>query len=333
MKRRLRQPGLGILVLLLCIGVSCQDETISLVEDWTQLSDFPGAPRASASAVVLGEKAYVGMGRSEWLSGYLNDFWCYDIRMDRWDSLPPLPSFARVKAVACAMDSFIYVGLGFGYTPESANGSVLFDFYAFDTVKKIWIRRADYPGSAPNDLSYGVLDGKLFVTGGYTGTSFNKETYCYDPQLNEWNRKADFPNELGSKACFVIGNELYVAGGFRGRNYKTLYCYDGIRDEWSQKCSMPEGRILSTGLSIQNRGYVLLGRNWGGLENGGGLRSDMIAYDPKTDAWTLCGRFPGGKRQNSVAFSKGRTGYVLFGENEHQRFRDVWCFKDEAYED
>ena len=147
MKRRLRQPGLGILVLLLCIGVSCQDETISLVEDWTQLSDFPGAPRASASAVVLGEKAYVGLGRSQWKSNYLNDFWMYDFNEDRWDTLPSFPSHARVKAVACAMDSYIYVGLGFGSTPESASGTVLFDFYAFDTVNKIWIRRADYPGS------------------------------------------------------------------------------------------------------------------------------------------------------------------------------------------
>ena len=90
---------------------------------------------------------------------------------------------------------------------------------------------------------------------------------------------------------------------------------------------LPSGRILSNGLSINGKGYVMLGRYWNGAQNGGRLLSDILEYDPNENAWISRGDFPGGARQNAVVFQIQGRGYILMGENEEKRLPDVWSFK------
>jgi len=90
---------------------------------------------------------------------------------------------------------------------------------------------------------------------------------------------------------------------------------------------MPEGRMLSNGLAIGGKGYVMLGRYWRGAENGGRLLSDLLEYDPAENAWTRRGEYPGGAIQNAMVFTIRGRGYILMGENDFQRFPDLWSFK------
>jgi N-acetylneuraminic acid mutarotase len=269
-------------------------------------------------------KAYVCFGRTGWNTGLLKDVWEYDCQTDNWTQKSDFPGPARVKAIAGVIGTKAYVGMGAKGAFEASN--VFKDFWEYDTQTDTWTERASYPDSAANDLFCAVVDGVLYTTSGYDGLTRHKHFWKYEPLLDSWEQMPESPLEYSNKAGFSLGNSFYVGTGFRGSNMKTFFRYRTDINEWSRMSSLPEGRMLSNGLAIGDKGYVLLGRFWNGALNNGRLLSDIVEYDPASDTWTKRGDFPGGARQNAVVFAIDGKGYVLMGEDDNERKSDVWCF-------
>lgn len=313
------------LVLLTVLLAACTRVEEVPLTDWVQLDDFPGASRASSSAFVISDKAYLCCGRIDLPGDTVNEVWQFDSNTNEWTQLDTFPGQSRVNAVAVTLEGKGYVGLG-------SNGSiyeksVLRDFYMFDPTSGVWTQKASFPGQAANDLSYAVIDGCLYTTRGFTGISRSSETYRYDPQTDVWTQLEDNPHSYSASAAFSIGKYLYVAGGYEGRNIRTAFRYHSVDNKWSDVASMPKGRMLSQGLEIDGKGYVLMGRFWNGPENGGGLLSDILEYDPNENVWVDRGDFPGGLRQKAAVFTIQGRGYIVMGENNERRLSDVWSFK------
>jgi len=302
---------------------SCTEYDFSPISTWKQLSNFPGMSRASASSFVVGDKGYVCLGRSGAKVDFLKDLWEYDSKTDSWTQKADFPGAARVKAIAAVIGNKAYVGLG---CVSAYEGNQFNDLWEYDNTTDTWKQLASFPGEAKNDLFCAVVDSCLYTTDGFAATGFDQETYKYSPKTNSWTRLKDIPVTRSSTAGFSIGNELYVGTGFFLENQKDFYCYSPLTDNWRRVADAPEGRILSKGLSINGKGYVMLGRSWNGSLNGGRLLKDIVEYDPKRNTWSRCGDFPGGARQNMVVFSINGKGYIVGGEDDNERKRDVWMF-------
>ena len=313
------------LALLMALFSACNGVDETPITDWTQLSDFPGTPRASAATFVIGDNAYLCCGRTGERHDTLNEVWRYESLTDTWTQLDTFPGRPRVKAVAVTINGKAYVGMGSNSYIYAE--SVLRDFYEFDPTTSKWTQKASFPGLAANDLAYAVVNGCLYTAMGFTGTGFTKDTYKYDPVTDAWTKLGNCQEFYSAPASFSIGNDFYVAGGYKGQNIRTMFRFNTSTGKWTSAASMPEGRMMSNGLEIGGKGYVLLGRYWGGIESGGHLLSDMVEYDATENAWIKRGDFPGGARQNAMVFTIGGRGYIVMGENDSRRQSDVWSFK------
>ena len=318
---KLKQIGFILFVLVIS---GCTEYELTPISSWKQLNNFPGTARASASSFVIGEKAYIILGRSGAKTGFLKELWEYNSTLDSWIRKADFPGVARVKAIAGVIGDKAYVGLG---SVAPYDGNQFSDFWEYNNTTDSWVQMASFPGIAKNDLFCAVVDSSLYVTEGFASTIFNKDTYKYSRKTNTWTRMADCPVRRSSTAGFSIGSDIYVGSGYYTANYKDFYCYHTPTNTWSRKADLPEARILSKGISINGKGYIMLGRYWNGSLDGGKLLKDVVEYDPTSNKWTRCGDFPGGARQNMVAFTINGKGYIVGGEDDTERKSDVWMFE------
>jgi N-acetylneuraminic acid mutarotase len=270
------------------------------------------------------DKAYVCLGRSGSKVEFLKDLWEYDSQTDQWIRKADFPGEARVKAIGAVIGDKAYVGLG---AVSIGEGNQFSDFWEYDIINDTWKQVSSFPGKASNDLFSVVIDDCIYTTEGYTDSQFKPDTYKYNPKTNGWTRLKDCPVKRSGTAGFAIGKNLYVGTGFDSEKYKDFYCYHTETDTWSRVADLPKVRVLSKGISINGQGYIMLGRYWNGSLNGGRLLSDVVKYDPTTNKWSKCGDFPGGARQNVVAFTINGKGYVVGGEDDLVRKSDVWIFQ------
>lgn len=312
------------LLMTLVTLVACNEpEEDKLI--WQRLGDFPGTARASATTFVIGDKAYVLLGRSGPRAGFLKDVWAYDIPTDTWTRMADFPGKPRVKAVAGVVDGKAYVGLG--AIAAYQDSSLYRDWWQYNPTDDTWTQMTDFPDKARNDLFCATVNGKIYTTMGFDGGSRCRETYCYDPLTNTWSMLAKAPETYSGKAGFSLGDDFYVGTGFRGNNLVRMFKYNTVNDRWSRIENIPHGRTLGCGLSVAGKGYVLLGRFWSGALNGGRLLNDVAEYDPITKGWTQLKPFPGGARQNVAVFATENLGFVLMGEDDNERKADVWSFR------
>lgn len=312
-----------LLILLTFLMISCTKYEIVPITNWEQLHDFPGQARASATSFVFHEKAFICLGRTGSNSIFLNDLWEYDSNTDTWSRKSNFPGSARVKAVGATIGSKAYVGLG-AIAPYE--GGQFSDFWEYDITHDTWKQLSLFPGEAKTDLFCAVIDSFIYVTEGFSTKTFSSDTWKYDPKTDKWTQLTNCPVKRTNVAGFAIGKDLYVGSGYNILNYKDFYCYHTESDTWSQIADLPADRILSKGLSIDGQGYIMLGRYWNGSLNGGKLLSDILKYDPFSNKWVHCGDFPGGSRQNMIVFAIGGKGYIVGGEDDHERKSDVWLF-------
>jgi len=315
----------NLFVLLIVLLAGCTGVEEVPITDWVHHANFKGLARATASTFVIGDTAYLCCGRTVWHGGCLNEVWKYDSQSDVWTELDTFPGKPRVKVVAVTINGKGYVGMG--CNGNAYDNSVFRDFYEFDPTTGKWTQKASFPDKGANDLVYGVVDGCLYTEMGFDGTGYYRYTHKYDPLTDTWTKLPDGKHSYLLTTAFAIDQNFYVGAGFQGRNLRYVFCFNTETQKWSQVASLPEGRMLSNGLAIEGKGYMLLGRFWAGAENGGRLLSDIVEYDPNANAWTKRGDFPGGARQNAMVFTIRGRGYIVMGENDSQCLPDVWSFK------
>src|SRR5690349_293783 len=75
----------------------------------------------------------------------------------------------------------------------------------------VWQKRAPMP-TARTEVAAAVLDGKIYVIGGYQkGAGLVEE---YDPEKNVWRRRAALPKPLHHVGAAAVNGKIYVIGGF-----------------------------------------------------------------------------------------------------------------------
>jgi N-acetylneuraminic acid mutarotase len=184
---------------------------------------------------------------------------------------------------------------------------------------------------AVNWAMTGVLNGQIYLVGGYNGTAAIADTQIYNPATNVWSAGVSLPTTLNGGAAAVVSNVLYVIGGSPNGSLtqtNTVWAFSLTTNEWAAKSNMPTARQNAAAVVENNVIYVI-----GGYANGAFLNT-VQSYDPATDTWTDWAPMLVGESEPSVGLigtkiiaAGGFTGVGnASGQNEfYNAFSNTWA--------
>ena len=140
-----------------------------------------------------------------------------------------------------------------------------------------WQTRAPMPLSR-QELATGILNGKLYVLGGYyLGFMSTATVQVYDPTTNTWTLAHPLPYVVNHNAAAVAGGNLYSFGAGAGETF----VYNPNNNSWVARASSHyvHSRTAAVGV-IDNKIYVA-----GGM--GTPSQRELEMYDPVANTWTV----------------------------------------------
>ncbi|MBS1624068.1 MAG: T9SS type A sorting domain-containing protein [Bacteroidetes bacterium] len=246
---------------------------------WARKASYPGLGRGGCTSLVIGSKAYVGLGYISASSQSYRDFWEYDPDLDSWTRKADFPGTRRFAAVNFSLNGKGYIGLG----SIDTNIKVA-DLWEYDPMLDTWTQKADFPGQYRLEGTSFSLNGKGYLVAGMNPPIMERDVWEYDPSNDSWNRKNDFPSADTVRldaVGFTIGSTAYISCGLSSHNgvYNDLWEYDNIHDTWIARDTLPAiGRGGPISFTIHGRAYVGLGTT----AVGNGYTADLWEYVPDT---------------------------------------------------
>jgi len=231
---------------------------------------------------------YVNPAPSDQTHGYYENV-SFTTTVDRvaagtWSTKKNIP-FARSTPAVESINGIVYVAGGL-------NGSEQATLLSYDPTNNTWLSKASMPSGRYGGDGAGVVNGKLYVTGGWDNTSTRQPhntLFVYDPVSNSWTTKAALSHLSGCGATGVINSKLYVMTGCNGSGSATgmLDVYDPAVNRWtSLKNSLDQHSGPAFG-AINSKFYVAGGENSAGI-----LTSTLEVFDPITNNWTTLAPMP-----------------------------------------
>jgi N-acetylneuraminic acid mutarotase len=209
---------------------------------------------------------------------------CYaDVFLLAWDAqkkevtttaLPPLPAPLAFMAGA-QLGSLIYV---LGGQREMKPGAPTRTFWSLDLARREragefkWEELPAWPGPARIVPVAAALGGRVFLLSGREpqpgrAARILTDAFAYDPAARTWRTFTAPPRAMMAATAAAVGDEIWVFGGDDGRIFSQLEAFDlGLR-------SPPAGKREI-------------------LEAHPGFARDIVAYDPRRDAWRTVARSP-----------------------------------------
>ena len=250
------------------------------------------------------------------------------VTSNSWITRANLPinrhSLALATVTNAAGQSVVYA---IGGAPDVYPVTPLRKVTAYNVATNTWTDRRPLPIPLAWSNGAGVINGKIYVSGGFSEIGDADPTralYVYDPGTNTWTRKRDLPAIGGPPDYWTVGkngvtgvikNQLYVvtlchsieAGYCEGDSTgPRLFRYNPVTDRWVTLAPPFPGAGVNTvaGGVIGGKFYVMGGDFWNN-----GLLS---VYDPATNQWSP--KTPLGLARRSVATAVlGNKLYVMGG--------------------
>lgn len=177
-------------------------------------------------------------------SGPLSEVEIYNPATDTWFFAPPMPTPRRglgaafVPGIGVAggnLGSVFVVGGSDGTAPHS--GAPLSVNEAFDVAAGVWVPRASMPIPMMDIYSttYFPATGRIYVIGGFDGTSVSTTVQIYDPVSDAWTLGAPMPTPRSNLISGICGERIYAIGGFDDflGNLNVNQSYDPFTNSWS----------------------------------------------------------------------------------------------------
>jgi hypothetical protein len=240
-------------------------ETAYVLPPWTQKEQMPSL-KSDTTAAVYNGKLYVFGGYGNGGGDLRKETYVYDPSSNSWTQKTDIPT-GRWGPLAVECNGLIYV---FGGT---ANVNEV-----YDPTSDTWSTKSSLPS--------GFDQGLMGVRYGNTIHLFYQSLhYEYDPIVDTYTRKADVPTWRTWGTCAVVGDKIYVIGGYSYGPSSTgavnvNEVYDPATDTWTTKAPMPISKygVTRENPVINGKIYVTHGLN-------GGFHTDNYVYDPSTDSW------------------------------------------------
>lgn len=210
------------------------------------------------------------------LKGGTNEFWCYNIAANRWESLPRIPLLPSGKhpKAGCALT------FGQGRKIYAIKGGGKTDFYVYDIIDSTWTSLAPMKDTMQNTkppkdgagLAYCNYDGLIYAIAGNNTHYVLRYVPGDPPHGNYWrylDRLPDIPyivNKIQHGASIhAVDSILYI---FNGNKSRDLHRYDITTNSWfEERCTIPGVKnVVSAGgtasyFPITQTIYFFLGGN------------------------------------------------------------------------
>ena len=177
--------------------------------------------------------------------------------------------------------------------------------------------------------------GKLYRIGGFTAHNKEDDKHdlrsvasfaSFDPQTRKWTKLPNLPEPRSSHDAVVIGDQLYVVGGWQlGKKrgwHKTAWSIDLSKKKLTWK-ALPTPPFARRALSLGQLGHKLV--VIGGMQQKGGPTVRVDIYDTRSKKWSKGpslknpngrGRYAGIEGFGSSAFVVGKRLFVsTYGGN------------------
>jgi N-acetylneuraminic acid mutarotase len=259
---------------------------------WIRRADFPGVARKDAVSVVIGDKAYVGLGSN---GTYLNDWWEYNPQTDSWTQKANFFGGGRAMASAISVGGSAYVGFGF-------DGAYKSDMWQYNPVTNTWIQKASCPGGNRQSAASMMLNNKGYFGCGKNASSFLQDWWEYNPANNVWTVKATFPqNARQGTTTFSFNQKGYLVGGEDASNsFNDCWEYQANNNQWVLRDGLNTyliGISYAVGFSIGSKGYCAVGKLEGQF-----VSQDVFKYHTLLDSYAWS---PGGGTGDTYTFITG----------------------------
>ena len=269
----------------------------------------------------LDGRIYV-VGGFNGLLGLLEDVQVYDIEAGTWSTVAPLPRSIHHANVA-AVDGKLYVlgsliDLQFTATGES---------WVYDPVADSWSDIAPMGAAAARGASaLGVVDGKIYVAGGFRAGQAVDDFSVYDPVADSWDHNLpSIPGPRDHLVAAAVGGLFYAISGRNGSigNLQgRVDAYDPVAGSWSERAAIltPRGGMAA---GVVDGQILVVGGE--GAPNPTGVFAEVESYDPVADTWTSLGTMRTPRHGMGAAGYQG-TLYVPGGA-DRQAFAAVATFE------
>ncbi len=258
--------------------------------------------RAQATAFVIGNYAYIGLGNDRNVT-YFADFRKFDPALTYTTPIAPFPGGNRHGAIAFTIGNKAYVGGGLDTDTIFWNQNPSNDLWEYDPATDAWTAKAPMPAAFEAGVAFAV-GGK-----GHVIADNGSALWQYDPVANSWTVKAPIPSgNLSERSAFVANGLAYVGCG---GSTQAFHAYDVNTNTWSSAPALwaAAGRRNAAAYSIGNTGYLV-----GGISGSSIILNDLWDFGPVAtampDTWTQRPFFPGAPREFPIAFSIGGTAYA-----------------------
>ena len=211
--------------------------------------------------VRIGTDVWIIGGRVGSHPGRVSDkVWIYNLDDEQWRSGPDLPVRGAAGGAALVNNKVHWFGgLDTAARCDVGNHHV----YDLDSPSSGWqdiTSNAAMP-SPRNHFSTVVVDGIIYAMGGQfghggcpgTNTEDSPLVHAFDPNTNDWSRKADMPSENSHSepGTFVYKGEIYTTGGESTKN--KVWKYNPDSNKWTTFETLPEDLIAPVARIIDGR--------------------------------------------------------------------------------
>ena len=165
-----------------------------------------------------------------------------------------------------------------------------------------------------------AMDGKLWLFGGFTESlAASNQVDVYDPASDAWTRRKDMPTRVTHLNPARDGNNVWFAGGFKGKHpgpvTDEVWRYDVTSDTWTAGPPLPEPRA-GGGLAVVGRALHYFGGYKADRQTDGAAHWSLALDSGK--AWQPEADLPDPRGHVTAAMLDGKL-YALGGDHGHDK--------------
>ena len=235
-------------------------------DTWEYLGETPLCPRVNATACVLNDKVYMGLGfygQHGQDSSYRRDWWEYTPATDTWRQLADYPNYYTDDATSFVGEDELYVGYGFCWNYRR-------DMFKYDLASNSWdsinvhVSFQGYPKRSFGGTGC-TCQGRHFMGTGYFQHSLDWWAELVDG--THWKARKEVPGPARTLASTCASDDaIYLSGGVHYGGMNTTFAtlrdirrYDPQTNQWSYIAQLPKGIFNHISFAIGHRVYVGLG--------------------------------------------------------------------------